>query len=147
MGHPGTYPQANTPQTWNQSVFPILIQSILGIIPVAPLNLLTAYPVLPDWLPELTLRNLRVGDARVTLRFRRNKRGQSTYEVLERHGSLRVIKQPLIESLTAGIWDRLGILTKKESEGRLRFPPSDNFVYFVTQHCRDDCFAIRLASP
>jgi hypothetical protein len=28
-------------------------------------------------------------------------------------GSLRVIRQPPIESLTAGIWDRLGILTKE----------------------------------
>jgi glycogen debranching enzyme len=112
-GHPGAYPQANTPQTWNQSVFPILIQTILGIIPVAPLNLLTVYPVLPDWLPELTLRNLKVADASLTLRFRRKENGRTTYELLEKHGSLRVIKQPPIESLTAGIWDRLGILTKE----------------------------------
>jgi hypothetical protein len=79
----------------------------------APLNLLTVYPVLPDWLPELTLRNLKVADASLTLRFRRKENGRTTYEVLEKHGSLRVIKQPPIESLTAGIWDRLGILTKE----------------------------------
>jgi len=65
------------------------VQTILGIIPVAPLNVLTVYPVLPEW-PELTLRNLRVADTSLTLRFRRKENGRTTYEVLEKHdGSLR----------------------------------------------------------
>jgi glycogen debranching enzyme len=110
---PGAYPQANAPQTWNQSVFPILLQTILGILPVAPLRLLTVYPVLPDWLPEITLRNLRVGEASITLRFRRAQNGATTYEVLEKRGTLRVIKQAPIESLSAGVWDRLGILARE----------------------------------
>jgi glycogen debranching enzyme len=109
-GHPGAYPQANAPQAWNQSVFPILIQTILGILPAAPLNLLTVYPVLPDWLPELTLHNLRIGEATVTIRFRRTHDGKSAFDVLEKQGKLHVLKQPPLESLTAGIWDRLGIL-------------------------------------
>jgi glycogen debranching enzyme len=103
--HPGAYPQANAPQAWNQSVFPILIQTLLGIRPLAPLKVLAVYPRLPDWIPEITLRNLRVGDATVTLRF-----SQSTYKVLEKRGTLHIVDQPPIDSLTAGIWDRLGSL-------------------------------------
>src|SRR5205085_7154129 len=67
--HPGAYPRANVPQTWNQSVFPILIQVLLGIMPVAPLRLLTVDPLLPSWVPELIVRNLRVGPATLSLRF------------------------------------------------------------------------------
>jgi hypothetical protein len=63
--------------------------------------LLTVYPVLPGWLPELTLRNLKVADASLTLRFRRKENGRTTYEVLEGYGSLRVIKQPPIESFNS----------------------------------------------
>jgi glycogen debranching enzyme len=105
--HPGAYPQANAPQTWNQSVFPILIQTLLGILPLAPAHSLSVYPVLPEWLPEITVRNLRVGDASVTIRFLRTRHGSSKFEVLEKKGTLHVIAQPPIESRTAGIWDRL----------------------------------------
>ncbi|MBI1809971.1 MAG: hypothetical protein HYR75_08760, partial [Gemmatimonadetes bacterium] len=100
--HPGAYPQANAPQAWNQSVFPILIQTLLGIRPLASLHLLAVYPRLPDWIPEITLRHLRVGDATVSLRFH-----GSSYEVLEKRGTLHIVDQPPFDSLTAGVWDRL----------------------------------------
>jgi glycogen debranching enzyme len=112
--YPAAYPQANAPQTWNQSVFPILLQTLLGIVPVGALQLLSVYPVLPEWLPDITLRNLRVGDATVTLRFARDRNGKSSYEVIEKRGTLHVVNQPPIESLTAGIWDRLGALATQK---------------------------------
>jgi glycogen debranching enzyme/short-subunit dehydrogenase len=108
--HPGAYPRANAPQTWNQSVFPILIQTLLGIWPVGSLNLLAVYPALPDWVPELIVRNLRVSAASVSLHFRRDETGATRYEVLEKQGNLHIIHQPPPDSLTAGIWDRLGAL-------------------------------------
>jgi glycogen debranching enzyme len=108
--HPGAYPQANAPQAWNQSVFPILIQTLLGMRALAPLRLLAIYPKLPEWLPEITIRNLRVGDATVTLRFRREGQDRTTYEVLQKRGTLHIVDQPPMESLTVGIWDRLGAL-------------------------------------
>jgi len=74
--------------------------------------LLSVYPVLPEWLPEITLRNLRVGEANITIRFWRKKDGSSTFDILEKHGTLHVVSQPPIESMTAGIWDRLGALVK-----------------------------------
>jgi glycogen debranching enzyme len=110
--HPGAYPRANVPQLWNQSVFPILVQTLLGIAPVASLKLLTVHPVLPPWAPELILRNLRVGGATVNLRFWRDCDGESQYEVLQRRGTLHIVRHPSINSLTVGIWDRLGALVK-----------------------------------
>ena len=43
---PGAYPQANTPQLWNATAFPLVVQTILGLQPVAPLHLLVVSPAL-----------------------------------------------------------------------------------------------------
>ena len=72
----------------------------------APLNVLLLDPRLPPWLPEITLRNLRVGSATVTLRFSRDG-DRSDYEVLDQRGRLHVIRQPSPWSLTAGFAERL----------------------------------------
>jgi glycogen debranching enzyme len=112
LGHPGTYPPANWPQAWNQSVFPLLVQSLLGIVPCAPLRLLVVDPLLPPWLPELTVRRLRVGEAAVTLRFYRDGGGESHYEVVEQQGELRVAHQPWMESFSADRWERLAGLAE-----------------------------------
>jgi glycogen debranching enzyme len=58
-GGPGAYPRANTPQLWNASVFPLLIHTMLGFQPVALLDALFVDPVLPTWLPELVVHDLR----------------------------------------------------------------------------------------
>lgn len=105
--HPSAYPRANSPQTWNQSIWPMVVQSLLGIVPCAPLRLLLVDPILPPWLPDVTVKRLRVGSASVTLRFHRDADGGSHYRVIERHGRLRVIRQPWLESFSAGAWDRL----------------------------------------
>jgi hypothetical protein len=110
--HPGAYPRANVPQTWNQCVFPIVIQTLLGIMPVAPLELMTVDPILPAWAPELILENLRVGGAKVTLHFWREADGESRHEVLRKEGTLHVTRQPPLTSLSAGIWDRLVTLAQ-----------------------------------
>jgi glycogen debranching enzyme len=106
LSHPGAYPRANRPQTWNQSVWPILLQSLLGIVPYAPLRMLVVDPILPDWLPELVIRRLRVGAASIDIKFWRDNAGESHYEILEKRGKLRVIKQPWLESLSANALGR-----------------------------------------
>jgi glycogen debranching enzyme len=111
--HPGAYPRANVPQAWNQSMLVILVQSLLGLIPFAPLHVLLVDPILPPWLPELTIKRLRVGSASVSLRFYRDTDGESHYQVLEREGKLRVIRQPWIESFSADSWDRLRGLVQR----------------------------------
>jgi glycogen debranching enzyme len=107
---PGAYPRANTPQLWNASAFPLLIHTILGFQPVGPLETLVVDPVLPTWLAEVIVRDLRLGDAKATLRFWRDDGGSSHVEILHRQGTFRVIKQPPPESLSAGVSDRLGAL-------------------------------------
>jgi len=56
------------------------------IYPYAPLNTLIVDPHLPDWLPEITLEGLRVGDSAATIRFYRKENGSSDYRVLETQG-------------------------------------------------------------
>jgi len=112
LSHPGAYPRANRPQTWNQSVWPILLQCLLGIVPYAPLRLLLVDPILPAWLPELVLRGLRVGDASVDLRFRRDPDGASHYEILRKRGKLRIIRQPWLESLSVTAFQRASDLVE-----------------------------------
>jgi hypothetical protein len=60
----------------------------------------------------LILKNLRVGDATVTLRFWRDRDGESQYQVLQRRGTLHIVRQPPINSLSVGIWDRIGALAR-----------------------------------
>jgi glycogen debranching enzyme len=103
---PGAYPRANTPQLWNSTSFPLALQVLLGILPVAPFNTLVVDPQLPAWLPDVIVRDLRVGDACVTLRFRRNDRGESHFEVLNQVGTLHVVRQPPPESIAAGLGER-----------------------------------------
>ena len=107
---PGAYPRANTPQLWNASAFPLLVHTILGLQPVAPLDLLVIDPVLPSWLPEIVIRGLRLGHATATIRFWRDDGGDSHAEVLHKRGSLHLIKQPPPESLSAHMKDRFGAL-------------------------------------
>lgn len=107
---PGAYPRSNTPQLWNASVFPLLLQSLLGMQPLAPLKLLVVDPRLPDWLPDVTIENVCLGDAVATLRFWRDDDGDSHGEIVEKHGTLRLLRQPPVESLTTSIRERLGAL-------------------------------------
>src|SRR6185436_17071904 len=95
------------PQLWNQSAWPLIMQCMLGLQPFAPLKLLAVDPVLPAWLPEVTISNLRIGNAVAKLRFHRKE-----FEILDLEGELKVIRQPPISSLTVGIWDRVAALAK-----------------------------------
>jgi glycogen debranching enzyme len=104
---PGAYPQANAPQLWNATAVPLIAQALAGIVPLAPYDTLVVDPALPDWLPELVFENLRVGAATVTLRFRRDANGRSTFQVLRKRGTLHIVRQPPPESLSADLWQRL----------------------------------------
>ena len=104
---PGVYPRANTPQTWNASALVLVLHALLGLQPVAPLDLLIVDPALPPWLPEVTLHDLRLGGATATVRFWREPDGASHAELLHVRGTLHLVRQPPPESLTDGVVDRL----------------------------------------
>jgi hypothetical protein len=80
---------------------------MLGLVPIAALNTLLVDPALPTWMPELILRDLRVGDAKATLRFWRDENGASRWEVLHRQGTLHILRQPTPESLSADWTERI----------------------------------------
>ena len=67
-----------------------MVQALLGLEPDAPARELRLDPRLPDWLPVLHLRGLRVGEARVDLSFRRRDDGGTDYTVVEMDGVLHV---------------------------------------------------------
>ena len=104
---PPIYPNANSPQAWSASATFCLLQAMLGMYPYAPLHLLIVDPHLPDWLPEITIRDLRVGEAKITIRFH----GES-WDVLEKTGKIHVVQQPLPWSLTATWPERVGDLLR-----------------------------------
>lgn len=99
---PALYPNACSPQAWSASTVFALLQAMLGLYPYAPVDLLLVDPHLPEWLPEVTIRDMRVGEARVTIRFR-----ERSWDVLEKHGTLHIVQQPMPWSLTATRKERL----------------------------------------
>jgi glycogen debranching enzyme len=97
---PALYPQANSPQAWSASTVVLTLQALLGLYPYAPSKLLFVDPHLPAWLPDLVVRDLRVGDAAVTLRFKRTRTGVTGYRILKKTGEVHVVRQASPWSLT-----------------------------------------------
>jgi glycogen debranching enzyme len=90
---PVSYPVACSPQAWAAGSPFLMLQAILGISAHAPENLLTVnLPHLPTWLNTVEVRNLAVGDSRISLVFRRE--GEITaFSLLSREGDLRVVME------------------------------------------------------
>jgi hypothetical protein len=92
---PSVYPSSNSPQAWSASAMLLLVQAVLGIYPFAPANVLAlARPRLPEWLPVVTVRQLRVGGATISIRFERNRDGSTSFDVVEKKGKLFVTEVP-----------------------------------------------------
>ncbi len=79
---PVQYLGANVPQAWAAGSVFALIQVLLGVRVDAPAGVLHLDPELPRWLPDLTLRNLRVGPQRFDLAFTRQPDGRTAFTVL-----------------------------------------------------------------
>jgi glycogen debranching enzyme len=90
---PVDYPVACSPQAWAAGSPFLILQAMLGISARAHENLLTVNkPQLPVWLTTVELQNLRVGDSRITLLFRRD--GDITsFSLLSREGDVRVVME------------------------------------------------------
>ncbi|HLB62314.1 MAG TPA: amylo-alpha-1,6-glucosidase [Actinomycetota bacterium] len=90
---PVSYPVACSPQAWAAGSPFLMLQAMLGISARAHENLLTVNkPQLPSWLNVVELRNLRVGDSRIALVFRRE--GDITsFSMLSREGNVRVVME------------------------------------------------------
>lgn len=88
-GFPVPYPDANIPQAWAAGSIFLLIRTILGLEADAQQRQLKIQPSLPEWLPDLELTNLDVGDATVALRFWRDGE-QTRWQVTDMNGDLQV---------------------------------------------------------
>lgn len=88
---PALYPASNSPHAWSSSTKIALLQAMLGISPFAGHGVLRVAPRLPQWLPAITVRGLRVGEATVDLAFRRDAAGHTSFDVLDQRGQLDVV--------------------------------------------------------
>jgi glycogen debranching enzyme len=78
---PVQYLGANVPQAWAAGTPFALLQAMLGIQQDAPRGKLYVDPVLPVWLPDVTLTDLRLGRRRFNIRFWRDGK-ETLFEVL-----------------------------------------------------------------
>jgi glycogen debranching enzyme len=84
-GPPVPYGQASSPQAWAAAAPILAAQLFAGLVPDAPSGRCHVQPWLPDWLPELALRGVAVGDARIDLTIRRRD-GATRIERADGHG-------------------------------------------------------------
>jgi glycogen debranching enzyme len=96
---PGSFPVqylgANVPQGWAAGSMFSLLQAILGFQPDAPNDTLYIDPTLPDWMPKLTVRDLKLGKQKFDIRFSRT--GDATaFEVIDGPTD-RVVRRQMME--------------------------------------------------
>jgi len=88
---PTSYPVACTPQAWAAATIPAFVQASLGLsFDPAARAVRFDNPDLPAFLNGLTLRNLALGDARVSVQISRTP-GEVSVSVIEREGDIHVV--------------------------------------------------------
>jgi glycogen debranching enzyme len=91
VDRPVSFPMACSPDANSGAALYLVLQSMLGIYAQAEENIVYVHnPVLPRWLGEVTLSNLRVGRTTMRLRFRREG-GQTSFSVLDKQGPGRIV--------------------------------------------------------
>jgi glycogen debranching enzyme len=92
-GAPVPYAQANVPQAWSAAAPILAAQLMLGLLPDAPHGRCYVQPMLPDWLPHLSVRGIRVGSGVLQVSARREGH-RTVIERLEGDGIEPVIGMP-----------------------------------------------------
>jgi glycogen debranching enzyme len=87
---PGIYSYANLLQSWSVSAIAQYLQVMLGLMPRAEQGVLYLKPHLPEWLSWIELKNLKVGHAKLHLRFWRDEKGHTQWSVVNQSGELEV---------------------------------------------------------
>jgi glycogen debranching enzyme len=88
--NPTPYPVACSPQAWAAATLPALVRACLGLSFQPELGTVRLdRPRLPAFLNELTLRNLSLNTALLSLRIRRSG-DQVSVETISRHGEAQV---------------------------------------------------------
>jgi glycogen debranching enzyme len=89
---PAPYQEANVPQGWAAASVFHLLQAMLGLQADAPNGLLLVDPALPDWLPDVTLRQVEIGSAQVDLRFWREG-DRTCWDAVVQSGQIEIEQQ------------------------------------------------------
>jgi glycogen debranching enzyme len=88
---PTLYPVACSPQAWAAAAVFLLLQACLGLeVNSVQRQICFHYPLLPEFLAEVKLTNLRVGDAVVDLLLRRHG-SDVGINVLRREGAVQIL--------------------------------------------------------
>jgi glycogen debranching enzyme len=95
---PAQYIGANVPQAWAAGAVFMFTQALLGFLSDAPSNKLYIDPSLPAWLPDLTVRDLRIGKHKLDIRFWREG-DQTAFDVVK--GNPRLVERCDVASKAA----------------------------------------------
>jgi glycogen debranching enzyme len=91
---PADYAESCAPQAWSSAAVCGLLDAILGLdVDARAHQARIEHPVLPPYVDWVRLRNVRLGDARVGLEFRREDQ-QVAVSVLDYSGDVQVAMQP-----------------------------------------------------
>jgi glycogen debranching enzyme len=89
---PTLYPVACAPQAWASGAVLLLLKACLGLSVSASERKLTfSKPVLPRFLQQVTIQDLKVGDACADLLLARHDEGDVGVNVLRRQGALDIV--------------------------------------------------------
>jgi glycogen debranching enzyme len=89
-GFPVQYLGANVPQAWSSGAIVHLVTMLLGLDADAGNGELCVSPELPEWMSQVTLRQLRVGDSSVDFCINRRADGSHEMEILASGTGLEV---------------------------------------------------------
>lgn len=88
---PTHYPVACSPQAWSTGCPFMLLQASLGLsVDARRRQVRFTRPFLPEWLEDVAIRNLRVGEASLDLELHRHPRDVEV-NVVNRHGDVEVV--------------------------------------------------------
>ena len=91
MPYPVPHPKADHPQAWSSGAIPYLLISLLGVVPDAfARRLRLVRPVLPTGVNRMEVRDLSVGDGRVSFAVTRRDAEHVDVEILSREGDIDV---------------------------------------------------------
>jgi len=91
INRPVAYPMACSPDATAAGSMFMMLQAVLGLYASAEENVLYIHnPLLPKWLGEVEVSNLRVGRSTLDLRFHRDG-NQTRFSVRDKRGGVRVV--------------------------------------------------------
>lgn len=97
-GPPVPYEKANVPQAWAAAAPILAAQVFLGLVPDVAHGCCYTDPWLPEWLSQLELRGIALGDGHLNIKIQRS--GPDTQLVYAKHPTIKII----VDKPAAPLW-------------------------------------------